>query len=573
MDVVIGGLTREFQKTHDLTALPESEAFEAFAAYCVLSSFYENEFAPDTFRIGGGNDLGIDAFAVLVDGDLLHDADDVARVMDSRIRPAVDIVFIQAKTSSRFEGRVISDLADNLLHIVRPGELPYPASDDIQNIRRCLHDAIYGNIGKLAGRLPRLHVFYVSTGSDVAAMIRQKAASAERKLNATGLFDDVAFECKTQHHLRGLYRRATSSVTATFPMPRRIVVPSTSAVEQAVTGLIAAPDLVERVLTDDAGRLRRTLFHENFRDFQGYNEVNSKIRDTLRDPRERSLFSLYNLGITIVTRGLKPIGDDVVLTDFQIVNGCQTCHVLFDQREQLTDAVHVKLLVVHTQNEDVVSGIAAATNRQTVISEEDLSVRDEFHRLLEEYFEHSRDRQQRLYYERRSKQYSERKDIEKVRVFGRPQLTRAYLAMFLDEPAGVGHFKSLLQERGRELFQPGQQPVYYYLAAATLYRVEWLLRNKRIDKKYAPARYHLLAAVRLQSMGTEAVDHGPRTAEQKCAQLLRDIWDPNASERLFTRLLRPLQRAMDAEPPSVPVGEMVRTQRFADRFRQEVLRG
>ncbi|WP_328645708.1 AIPR family protein [Amycolatopsis sp. NBC_00348] len=571
MDVVISGLTREFQKTHDLTALPESEAFEAFAAYCVLSSFYENEFAPDSFRTGGGNDLGIDAFAVLVDGDLLHDADDVVRVMDNRIRPAVDIVFIQAKTSSRFDSRVISDLADNLLHLIRPQDLPYPASDDVQNIRRCLHEAVYANIGKLAGRLPRLHVFYVSTGSEVAAMITEKATSAQQKLIATGMFDEVSFECRTQHHLRTLYRRATSSVTVTFPMPRRVVVPSTSAVEQAVTGLITAPELVDLVLTDDAGRLRRTLFHENFRDFQGYNEVNSKIRDTLCDPAERGLFSLYNLGITIVTRGLHPIGDNVVLTDFQIVNGCQTCHVLFDQRQELTDAVHVKLLVVHTQDEDVISGIAAATNRQTVISEEDLSVRDDFHRLLEEYFEHSRDKQRRLYYERRSKQYSERKDVEKVRVIGRPQLTRAYLAMFLDEPAGVGHFKSLLQERGRELFRPGQQPVYYYLAAATLYRVEWLLRNKRIDKKYAPARYHLLSAVRLQSLGDGAVDHSPRTAEKKCAQLLHDIWDPNASERLFTRFLRPLQRAMDAEPPSVPVGEMVRTQRFADRFHQELL--
>lgn len=572
MDMVIGGLTREFQKTHDLTSLPESEAFEAFAAYCVLSSFYESEFAPDTFRTGGGNDLGVDAFAILVDGELLHDADDVARVMDSRIRPVVDIVFVQAKTSSKFESRVMSDLADNLLHLVNEAELPYPASDDIRNIRRCLHDAVYGNVGKLAGRLPRLHVFYVTTGSEVAAMIRQKATSAERKLSETELFDEVSFGCTTRQHLRELYRRATSSVTAEFPMPRRIVVPSTAAVEQAVTGLIAATDLVECVLSDDAGRLRRTLFHENFRDFQGYNEVNSKIRDTLCDPGERDLFSLYNLGITIVTRGLKPIGDRVILTDFQIVNGCQTCHVLFDQRHQLSPGVHVKLMVVHTQDEDVVSGIAAATNRQTMISEEDLSVRDEFHRLLEEYFEHGRDRQQRLYYERRSKQYSERKDIEKVRVIGRPQLTRAYLAMFLDEPAGVGHFKSLIQERGRELFQPGQQPVYYYLAAATWYRVEWLLRNKRIDKKYAPARYHLLAAVRWQAMGTKAPDHRPRVAEEKCTQLLRDIWDPNASERLFTRLLRPLQRAMDAEPPSVPVGEMVRTQRFADRFRQELLR-
>lgn len=569
MDVVIRGLLQEFQDVHGLGKLSESDAFEAFAAYCVLTGFYEDEFNPDGFRMGGGNDLGIDAFGILVNGALLHDAADVREIVESTPRLDVDIVVVQAKTTAGFETKVVSDLAENLVHVVGSGPLRYAASPDVANIRECL-TAVYDNIGKLSGDLPRLYVRYVTTGTQVADMVWQKTRSAQDLLASLGRFETVEFRCVTQKELRTLYRRATTKATARLAMPKKVFMPRIPEVEQTLHGLISAADLVQDVLGDDSGRLRKTLFYENVRDFQGYTGVNAEIRDTLRDPQKRERFAVFNNGITIVTRELRVVGDDVLLKDFQIVNGCQTCHVLFDERANLTDSVHVTVRIVHTQNEDVIDGIVSATNRQTVISEEDLAAREEFHRQLEDYFEHGRDKQHRLYYERRSKQYSDRKDIEKTRVIGRSQLARAYLAMFLDEPARLGHYRSLIEARGHELFQDGHQPVFYYTAAATWYRLEWLIRNRRIDKRYSPARYHLLAAAKLRLLGPGQVTHTARVAERDCQRVLKVVWDPNASEQLFTQLLGPLERAMAAESGNVPPGEMVRTQRFADRFRDFV---
>jgi len=573
MDVVIGGLLREFQEVHALGELPESEAFEAFAAFCVLSSFFEDEFNPDAFRTGGGNDLGIDAFGILINGRLLNDAAEVRAEVDSVPRlMSVDIVIVQAKTSAGFDTKVISDLAENLVHVAGSGPLPYAASPDVTNVRECL-TAVYENIAKLTGDLPRLYVRYVTTGSRVADMIAQKAASAQERLARLDRFETVEFQCVTQRELRILYRRATSKATAEFHMPKQVPMPKIPDVQQALQGLLPAADLVRQVLSDDAGRLRKTLFNENVRDFQGYTGVNAEIRDTLRDHEERRRFAVFNNGITIVTRYLRVVGEDVHLKDFQIVNGCQTCHVLFDEQASLTHDVHVTVRIVCTQNEAVIDGIVSATNRQTVISDEDLSAREEFHRLIEEYFEHGRDKPRRLYYERRSKQYSDRKDVEKTRIIGRAQLTRAYLAMFLDEPARLGHYKSLVETRGTELFKDSQHPAYYYTAAATWYRLEWLIRNRRIDKAYSPARYHLLSAAKLRLLGDGPVSANPRTAERDCERMLEVIWDANASEQLFAHLLGPLERAMRAEPGNIPRGEMVRTQRFADRFRNEVLAG
>jgi hypothetical protein len=570
VDVVIRGLLHEFQELQGLSKLSDSEAFEAFAAYCVLNAFYEDEFNPDAFRMGGGNDLGIDAFGILVNGMLYRDAAEVRSAVESTPKLlGIDIIVVQAKTTAGFEAKVVSDLAENLKHVVGSKPLPYAASADVENIRACL-EAVFANIGKLSGDLPRLYIRYVTTGPQVSEMIAQKTHSAEADLAGLSRFETVDFTCVTQRELRGLYRRATTKAAARLSMPKKVFMPKIPEVEQAVHGLVSAGDLVRDVLEDDVGRLRKTLFYENVRDFQGYAGVNAEIRETLRDPAKRDRFAVFNNGITIVTRGLRVVGDDVHLDDFQIVNGCQTCHVLFDEREHLTDAVHVTVRIVHTQNEGVIDGIVSATNRQTVISEEDLSAREEFHRLLEDYFERGRDKHHRLYYERRSKQYSDRKDIEKTRVIGRAHLTRAYLAMFLDEPARLGHYKSLLETRGHELFKDGHQPAYYYTAAATWYRLEWLMRNRRIDKTYSPARYHLLAAVKLRLLGVTPVTPTSRSAERDCQRVLDVIWDPNASEQLFAQLLDPLRRAMDAEAGSVPPGEMVRTQRFAERFRDYV---
>lgn len=84
MDIVIESLMKQFQADHDLEALAQDEAFEAFAGFCVLSSFYESEFPPDSFRMGGGNDYGIDVCGILVNGNLLHDKADIEALTEPR---------------------------------------------------------------------------------------------------------------------------------------------------------------------------------------------------------------------------------------------------------------------------------------------------------------------------------------------------------------------------------------------------------------------------------------------------------------------------------------------------------
>jgi AIPR protein len=569
VDLIIQGLMQKFQKEQGLNALKEDELFEAFAGFCVLSRFYEDVFDPDQFRMGGSGDLGIDIAGLIINGELYSDAADVRDAVDQAKELRVRFVVIQAKTSSSFETKTFTDLSDNLVHLFAANQLTYPCSSYIVNIWECIR-AVYFDVGKLSRNLPSLSVSYVSTGASGDSLLEAKRASAAYRLETTNLFEDVEMQAVGARDLRELYKRATDVVSAKFTMAKRITMPTIPGVTQAFVGILPARELVDRILTDSSGGIRKTLFYENVRDFQEYNPVNLEIQKTLRDADKKERFAVLNNGVTIVARELTTAADEFRIRDFQIVNGCQTCHVLFDEEKLLDAGVNVNVRLIESRDEDVIAGIIAATNRQTAVSDEDLTAREEFHKRLEDYFS-VQPESRRLYYERRSKQYNDRPDIEKKRIITRPQLTRAYAAMFLGEPAGVGHYKQLVMSKKEKLFKTDHNPLVYYTAAVTYYRLEWLLKNRRVPSEFAPARYHLLAAIKQCVFDPAPAESSWRTTEAACKRLLLIMWDISNAEDLVNRLLPAFEHTITEElEAGVPLGEMVRTERFAERIRAAI---
>lgn len=325
------------------------------------------------------------------------------------------------------------------------------------------------------------------------------------------------------------------------------------------------------MITDQSGGIRKSLFYENVRDFQDYNPVNKEIRSTLRDIDKRQRFVVMNNGVTIVAREIIVRGDTLRLRDYQIVNGCQTSHVLFDQRNALGDLVSVPIRVIVSRDEDVISSITAATNSQTSVSDEDLQAQAQFHKELEKFFD-SFPESQRLYYERRSRQYSSTPDLEKTRIISRSVLTRSYAAMFLDEPWRAGRYYSELKAvRGGDIFQSSDHLLPYYTSAFAYYRLEWLFRNGRLGSSYKPARYQLLMAMRRYIHGDATVPKAAKYCDAYCQDILGQIWDPHLSEELAIRLLPAIDFAVsETEEDGILDRDTVRTQTFTDLVRTRV---
>ncbi|GAA2260092.1 AIPR family protein [Glycomyces scopariae] len=566
MNEIIRERIAAFREKAELPELDDAKLFEAFAAHCVLHQFHEDEFNAGQHRTGGGNDLGVDAWGIVVNGDLYSDLDGVKGAVESSREMNVVVIVVQAKRSANYEGKVVADLADNLRQICGRAPIAYTASPEIRELHEAL-GLVYDHHQKLTENSPRLEARYVHCGEEANADLERKCRSAEAALDELGRFHSIRFEAVGWRRLSQLYQRSQRKINVAFEWPSKVAIPAIAGVKEAWMGTIPASVFVERLLVDEGGSIRKFLFEDNIRDFQGEsNEVNSGIAETLADPARRKRFVVLNNGITVLARSFDISGSECHMSDFQIVNGCQTGHVLFAHREQLAD-VHLKLTVIETEDEVMSDAITVATNRQTQIPAEDLRSNRQIHREIEEFFQTGHAPRD-LYYERRSGQYDAR-SVTMTRVVKQNQLVQAYASVFRGQAHEATRPAKLRRDPAVRIFHPEGHAVAYYTAASIWYQVEWLFRNNRVEGRWRPARFMLMAAVVARFSGGAALPAGRAKAERFCEGLLAQIWNRDEVERLVSLMVGRLEAMAEADPSTQRLSDLVRTKGFTERFLKE----
>jgi hypothetical protein len=102
------------------------------------------------------------------------------------------------------------------------------------------------------------------------------------------------------------------------------------------------------------------------------NKVNTEIKRTLEDPTDRRRFHLLNNGITAICASYRLVDDQLVVQNFQIINGCQTTVTIWNVRAVIQNDPSVLVSVKLTECPEHFSHtIAATTNRQTALRAED----------------------------------------------------------------------------------------------------------------------------------------------------------------------------------------------------------
>ena len=210
-------------------------------------------------------------------------------------------------------------------------------------------------------------------------------------------------------------------------MDKRVTFPTIDGVTQAFMGIVRCKDFVS-ILSDSDGKMLTNIFEDNVRDFQGYNNVNNEIKETINHADDQNRFALLNNGITIIAKSIKVTGDNVDLFDYQIVNGCQTSHVLYDNADRLTDDSYIVLKLVEVSDEKISDRVIFTTNRQTEVKAEAFTSTKPFHKSLQDFYD-AVDHPYRLFYERRSKQYDLNDSIAKNRIVTLATQISSYLAV------------------------------------------------------------------------------------------------------------------------------------------------
>lgn len=530
MDQITTSLISDLIKALGISSEGESKDFEKFAIYSIVSNEYNKTFDVNSLVLGAGGDLGIDGMAIIVNGLLVESIDEIEDLLLYNGYLEVEYVIVQAKTSPSFNAAQIGNVIHGTLDFFSKNS-GMARNSEIERLAK-ISNFLLENAARFRVN-PKLKLYYVTTGRWTNDKnLNDRVAKGIVSLEETNLFSKVQFYAYGATELAFAYRKTKATITTTFTFQNRITIPKIKGISQAYIGLLRYTEFLKIISNEDDVLLN--VFEDNVRDFQGAdNDVNKGISLTLQGP-DSEIFSVLNNGITIVASSISPTGDQFTITDYQIVNGCQTSSVLYNNRNALNiEDISIPIKLIATNDEEVKTKITLATNNQTPIRKEQLATLTEFQRRLELFY-NSFSGENRIYYERRSKQYNSDPNVQKSRIITVPYQIKSFVAMFLEEPHNVTSYFGLIISKLNadkiDIFKKDHMLLPYYVSALSYYKLESLFKKGYIDTKYKKVRFHILMVFRILNYPGKSLQLPPlnsRQIENDCKQLLDILNDDN----------------------------------------------
>lgn len=539
-DKIVEGYLNRFMQNNDLQHLNDPTAFERFANFLVVSRDYPGDIALDDISVGGSGDFGIDGIAIIVNDHVVASIEDVEYWKKQLKRLDVRYIFIQAKTSASFDGGDISTFIFGVRSFFDPS-----VTITNENLRRArsVSEHIYLSTGDM-NEAPQCDLYYVTLGKWTDDdFLRLRIEADTLLLRNTKMFTDVTFKPWDAEAVKSGFRELERKVVKEILFEKHTSLPTISGVEQAYIGVIPATEYL-KLICDADGRLQRSLFYDNVRDFLGNNPVNEDITATLAQAALHDNFTILNNGVTIVARALNQVGPRFKLSDFQIVNGCQTSHVLHRASANV-QSVFVPIKLIITNDQDVTNRVIKATNWQTEVREEAFESLKGFQKELEEFYRITEvPAGCRLYYERRSRQY-DYEAVDRKQVISLTAQIKSFIAMFLNEPHSTHrYYGELLESNRQRLFMQDHSPFPYYIAGLTLYTLDHLFSKGDLPRKYYKYRFQLLMLFRLLAEGKPAPYLNSKQIVAYCQSLLSVLSAPEKALAVFKDAVKILDGAL-----------------------------
>lgn len=560
MDRIIQSYMDSFIKSQEILEKDESKQFELFSAYCVVEQWYTETYNLQDIIIGEGGDCGIDSIAIIVNGNMVTSKEEIDDIIEvNKSLSDINFIFVQAKTSASFDYGEMGTFGAGVKDFF--SEDPQMVRNEGIIEKNEIIEYIFSK-APMIKKNPSCYLYYVTTGKwvdDQNCVGRMKIATSD--LNSLNIFSEIKYIPIDGNQLQKLYRKTIDVVETEICFDNHIFLPDIPKVRQSFLGYLDFNEFL-KLIVDENGEIRRSVFYDNVRDFQGDNAVNHEMSDTIATTADR--FILYNNGVTIICKKLSNIRNKYTLTDYQIVNGCQTSHVLFNNKDEIKGNLQIPIKLIETENDEIVNKIIKATNRQTEVTDAQLIALNEFHRKLEAFY-NTFSGVQRLYYERRSKQYSYGNDIEKTRIVSISMQIKAMASMFFDKPHLASRFFGKLMSSVEGIFNEQHKLLPYYTSAYTLYKIDYLFRNKLIDIRYRKFKYFILMLIKYDLSTEKIPELNSNKMDKLCENILKVI---NDNDKLITEINK-LLPLFDKYVEDITSSESTKSAALVENLRNE----
>lgn len=537
-------MVEEFTKVRSLENENAAAVFERFVNETILDSHQPNggEISDELLgnvSVGSGGDLGMDGICVKLNGLLVDSVDNAKDIVKQFCKSgiSVEFIFVQSKMQDTFAAQDYKTFVSGVEDFLR--EKPYNANVMNENVKRWFeikaylysNDVVrYWNDGKVL-----VHVYYVTLGkwNDQTYIVNDKNEFVDDMVK-TGTYQEPEVYFIDADRLNKMRREHENLFTVNIETSERMALLQTTKVPNSNIVLCTANEFMP-LLTTDEGLLRKGLFDDNVRDYQGKTVINRGILNTIRnDPED---FVLMNNGITIIASKVVQNSKTLSITSPRIVNGCQTCSVLYEAKKAGADLSKVLLFakVIETQDDGIADKIVRGTNKQNIVYEEAFECTRDFHKNLESYFEkHSADENNKIYYERRAKQFSTDVLVQSWQKVSFRILIQSFVSVFLRNPhRGHNHESRLLADYKDKIFKDGQSELPYYVSSLIYIKSEVLYRRgDRATYKYKAFIHMIICLLANKNM---CDINSKKSIEDYCNHVLPQIQDDNAFEGLFAR--------------------------------------
>jgi hypothetical protein len=547
-----------------ITPTDEASGFETFCNYCVMSHEYHERFDVEDINVGSTNDTGLDGIAILINDSLIDSKEEIQNLLNTNGFLNVTFIFIQAKTSSGFDGGEILKFSEGVEDFFSTGD------DLIRNVmvkhKAELAAYVIDKHSIYFKSKPKCKMYYITTGKWTDNhSLQRRFNKAKNRLSGMNIFDTIEIFPYGADEINRLYKNTKAAVATEIEFPNRVALPAIDGISESFVGTLPFKEFM-KLITDDYGAIKSSIFYDNIRAFKGQDiPINQSIAQTLKTDKIES-FVVLNNGITIVAK-LKFSGgvkEKFTLTNYQIVNGCQTSHIIYENRhisgiENLN--IHVKIIV--TEKEDIINDIIKATNHQTEVTKEELLALSDFQKKLEVFYESYKD--DPLYYERQSGQYNNISTVSKRRTVVISHQIKTFAAMFLDQPHRASRYYGELYKdvANSTIFSPSHHPIVYYTSARTYYVLENYFNRGIINSKYKKCKFHLLMILRYIVSGSTLPNFShERKIQDYCNKILDVISDEKKCLHFIKLAINYIEEiAVDLEDR-----EPFKTQKFTDEL-------
>lgn len=550
LDAIIKSKLKGFKEDRSLQC-SDNEAFELFVNETILNGHQSGEqnisaSMLETVSIGGANDTGIDGICIKLNGILIESMDDAKDIISTYKNAEIEFIFIQSKLKDKFDSGEYAKFMNGITDFVSSCQYQ-PSNCRIRKWLEIKKYLISDEVMRMWHSSPIIRTYYVVMGNwNESPHIEALSNRFKDDISSLKMYGDVFINYVDTTKFKKIYDDNENRFSAVINIIDTFSLTPVTEVDNSSIFLCYATEIIDLLMTD-GNILRKTLFNDNVRDYQGQTAINQDIFNTIKNDPES--FVIMNNGITIICSEIVPGNRKVTLHNPRVVNGCQTCNVLYNAYREGCDISKVVISgkVIATSNPETVNKILRGTNRQNIVYDEAFECTRDFHKNLEEIFYVISEKREtdKIYYERRSKQY---KNVPTIKLFQRVSfrmLIQGFVSVFLNVPhKGHRHESRLLKEYTGKIFLDKQSKFPYYVAALILVKTDLFLKKypKYINAKKYRAQVYMI--IRSLAGGNDFDINKEKEIDQYCRRVLNQIYDDKIFDDLFVRAVDILDNAI-----------------------------